>query len=127
MATAQLDSPAQAAILPNSSRFYHSLAFWTFLAVAVGVAWRSVRFFLQFPIWGDEAHICLNLLDRDYAGLERAGWLALERAGLTPEYFSVLSALDLSKPGDKATELIALTAARLGRARLIDNLRESEA
>src|ERR1700693_1733977 len=27
--------------------------------------------------------------DRDYAGLERAGWLALERAGLTPEYFSV--------------------------------------
>ena len=65
--------------------------------------------------------------DRDYAGLERAGWLALERAGLTPEYFSVLSALDLSKPGDKATELIALTAARLGRARLIDNLRESEA
>lgn len=65
--------------------------------------------------------------NRDYAGLERAGWLALERAGIKPEYFSILSAHDLSKPSAQATALIALAAARLGRARLIDNLRVSEA
>jgi pantoate--beta-alanine ligase len=65
--------------------------------------------------------------NRDYAGLERAGWLALERAGMKPEYFSILSAHDLSKPSAQATALIALAAARLGRARLIDNLRVSEA
>ncbi|HEY3808462.1 MAG TPA: pantoate--beta-alanine ligase [Steroidobacteraceae bacterium] len=65
--------------------------------------------------------------DRDYAALERAGWQGLERAGLQPEYFSILSALDLSAPAEsRAADLIALTAARLGRARLIDNLRVAE-
>jgi pantoate--beta-alanine ligase len=64
--------------------------------------------------------------NRDYQGLETAGRLALERAGLTPEYFSILSALDLSRPSADAPDLIALTAARLGQARLIDNLRVSE-
>src|SRR5437016_1562852 len=43
---------------------------WAFLAtVAVGVLWRSVRYLGQFPIWGDEAMLLLNLFERDYAGL----------------------------------------------------------
>lgn len=37
--------------------------------VAVGTVWRCLRYLLQFPIWGDEAFVCLNLLDRDYLGL----------------------------------------------------------
>jgi len=61
--------------------------------------------------------------NRDYAGLEHEGWRALERADMRPDYFSILSAHDLSKPGANGGELIVLTAARLGRARLIDNLR----
>jgi hypothetical protein len=37
----------------------------------LGVAWRVLRYFLQFPIWGDEAFVCLNFLDRDFIGLTR--------------------------------------------------------
>jgi hypothetical protein len=31
--------------------------------------WRTVRYLLQFPVWGDEAFICLNFLDRGYLAL----------------------------------------------------------
>ena len=37
--------------------------------IAVGLAWRALRYFEQFPIWGDEAMLLLNILERDYAGL----------------------------------------------------------
>ncbi len=37
--------------------------------IAVGVVGRLVRYFLVFPIWGDEAFVCLNLLHRDFIGL----------------------------------------------------------
>jgi hypothetical protein len=46
---------------------------WVRWAVAVtivaGLAWRVARFCEQFPIWGDEAMLLLNILERDYAGL----------------------------------------------------------
>jgi len=42
---------------------------WAVGLLAVGLAWRLLRYALQFPIWGDEAFICVNLLDRDYLGL----------------------------------------------------------
>jgi pantoate--beta-alanine ligase len=42
---------------------------------------------------------------------------------MRPDYFTILSALDLSKPDANSADLIVLAAARLGRARLIDNLR----
>jgi hypothetical protein len=50
---------------------------WTLLLLAVGLAERLVRYLLCFPIWGDEAFICLNLMDRDWAGL--AGRLRFEQ------------------------------------------------
>jgi hypothetical protein len=37
--------------------------------VLLGIVWRTARYLLQFPIWGDEAHICLNLIERDYVEL----------------------------------------------------------
>ena len=37
--------------------------------IALGVVGRLVRYFLQFPIWGDEAFVCFNLLDRDFSGM----------------------------------------------------------
>lgn len=55
--------------------------------------------------------------------VERAGWAALEAAGFIPEYFSVRRAADLAPPGAEETDRVVLAAARLGRARLIDNLR----
>src|SRR6516225_5249617 len=39
------------------------------LLLLLGISWRALRYFLQFPIWGDEAFVCLNLLDRDYLEL----------------------------------------------------------
>ena len=60
--------------------------------------------------------------DGDLAGIERSGFRELESAGFRPDYFSVRQATDLSAPAAGARELVVLTAARLGRARLIDNV-----
>jgi pantoate--beta-alanine ligase len=59
----------------------------------------------------------------DHAQLEREGGLMLERAGMGVDYFSIRNAADLSEPSAASADLVVLTAVRLGRARLIDNLR----
>lgn len=61
--------------------------------------------------------------DADYAGVERSGVEALQKAGMQPDYFAVRDAVDLGPPRSESPDLIVLTAARLGRARLIDNVR----
>jgi pantoate--beta-alanine ligase len=61
--------------------------------------------------------------DRDYLAVESAGWQALAVAGLRPDYFAVRDAGDLQPPRASSRELVVLTAARLSRTRLIDNLR----
>ncbi len=43
----------------------------TLALLALGVLWRLVRYLLRFPIWEDEAFICLNFLELDYLGLTR--------------------------------------------------------
>ena len=48
---------------------------------------------------------------------------ALAAAGFRVDYVSVRRAADLETPADGDPDLVALVAARLGRARLIDNLR----
>jgi pantoate--beta-alanine ligase len=59
-----------------------------------------------------------------HAGIENDARLALEGAGLILDYAVLRRAQDLSQPAPSETAgLIALIAARLGRARLIDNLR----
>jgi len=60
--------------------------------------------------------------DTDFTGIERAGFQALERAGFQSEYFSVRQAHDLSTATAAARHLVILTAARIGKARLIDNV-----
>ena len=60
--------------------------------------------------------------DKDFAAIERAGVEALARAGFRPDYFAVRRADDLTSPDATTKHLVVLTAARLGRARLIDNL-----
>jgi pantoate--beta-alanine ligase len=61
----------------------------------------------------------------DYPGIERTGIEALERAGLQPDYFAVRRAEDLGAAQPDTRHLVVLTAARLGKARLIDNLQVS--
>ena len=60
--------------------------------------------------------------DAQFASIERSGFQALENAGLRPDYFSVRRADDLTAPGPDTRALVVLAAARLGRARLIDNV-----
>jgi pantoate--beta-alanine ligase len=60
--------------------------------------------------------------DADFAGIERSGLQALESAGFRLDYFSVRDAADLAAPRPEMRELVVLAAARLGRARLIDNV-----
>lgn len=60
--------------------------------------------------------------ERDFAAIEAMGVRALEAAGLRPDYFAVRQSDDLTPPSPEATRLVVLTAARLGKARLIDNI-----
>ena len=60
--------------------------------------------------------------DVDFTGIERSGFQALERAGFRPDYFAVRQAADLSPATPAAHALVVLVAARLGKARLIDNV-----
>jgi pantoate--beta-alanine ligase len=60
--------------------------------------------------------------DADFASIERSGFETLERAGFRPDYFSVRRAQDLSSASTDSRALVVLAAARLSRARLIDNV-----
>lgn len=60
---------------------------------------------------------------RNFEALERAGFEALKNAGFKPDYFSIRDASNLAAPSPQSAEVVVLTAARIGRARLIDNLR----
>ena len=60
--------------------------------------------------------------EADYTSIERAGFVALESAGFRPDYFAVRQAADLTSPTPATRELVVLVAARLSRARLIDNV-----
>ncbi len=65
----------------------------------------------------------LNAGDSDFTGIERAGFRALEEAGMRPDYFAVRQAVDLSAAAVAARDLVVLAAARMSKARLIDNVR----
>ncbi len=59
---------------------------------------------------------------RDFAALERRGLQRLEADGFVPEYFAIRRAENLEVPDRDCDELVVLAAARLGKARLIDNV-----
>jgi pantoate--beta-alanine ligase len=59
---------------------------------------------------------------RDYARIESAGRAALDGAGFRTDYFSVRDARSLAPASPDTRSFVVLAAARLGKARLIDNL-----
>lgn len=71
----------------------------------------------------EQARVALERGSTDYAGLEKAGTDALQQAGFRADYFSIRDAATLQPPTDVSSDLVVLTAARIGRARLIDNVR----
>ena len=70
-----------------------------------------------------EAAENLRTSEMPVQAIEAAGMRKLTDAGFRPEYFSVRCSRDLSPPRDGDEELCILTAAWLGSARLIDNIK----
>jgi pantoate--beta-alanine ligase len=60
--------------------------------------------------------------DNEFASMERFGVQTLEGAGCRPDYFAIRQAEDLGPPRPQTRHLVVLTAAHLGKARLIDNI-----
>jgi pantoate--beta-alanine ligase len=60
--------------------------------------------------------------ERDFAAIENAELESIRRVGFRPDYFTVRDASTLLPPGSQSKHLVVLVAARLGKARLIDNL-----
>jgi pantoate--beta-alanine ligase len=63
----------------------------------------------------------------NFEALERAGFEALKSVGFRPDYFSIRDSSNLNAPSPQSSEVVILTAARIGRARLIDNIRATTA
>jgi pantoate--beta-alanine ligase len=70
----------------------------------------------------DRARRRLESGDTDVADIESEGLAALVKAGFRPDYFEVRMAGTLANPHGQNVDVVVLTAARLGRARLIDNV-----
>jgi pantoate--beta-alanine ligase len=69
-----------------------------------------------------QAVVALQSGLRDYPRIEGTGRAALDSAGFRTDYFSVRDARTLAQAQPDTRQFVVLTAARLGKARLIDNL-----
>jgi pantoate--beta-alanine ligase len=70
----------------------------------------------------DRARRRLESGETDLAAIEREGLESLAAAGFRPDYFEVRMAGTLAVPHGRNVDVVVLAAARLSRARLIDNL-----
>ena len=70
----------------------------------------------------DNARRRLENGDTDVMAIEEEGRETLTAAGFRVDYFAVRSADTLQPPHGRNLDVVVLTAARLGRARLIDNV-----
>ena len=70
-----------------------------------------------------EIRISLERGERGYGALEQAAVTNLTKTGFAVDYVSIRNALTLAAPSDEDREFVVLAAARLGRTRLIDNVR----
>lgn len=60
--------------------------------------------------------------DHDFAAIEIEAAQRLAEGGFEPDYVAIRSSVDLAPPEAHESDLVVLAAARLGKARLIDNL-----
>ncbi|HEY1900152.1 MAG TPA: pantoate--beta-alanine ligase [Steroidobacteraceae bacterium] len=81
---------------------------------------RGVAPLIHQQLQQARTRLLAGIADRE---VESQGLVALSAAGFRPDYFVVRDARDLQPALPHARELVVLVAARLGRARLIDNLR----
>ena len=52
-----------------AARWNRTILNWCWLFVGLGILIRLVRFLLRFPLWGDEASLAANLLNRSFLEL----------------------------------------------------------
>jgi pantoate--beta-alanine ligase len=71
----------------------------------------------------DSARKQIESGSRNFEALERSGFEALKSVGFRPDYFSIRDSSNLAAPSPQSSEVVILVAARIGRARLIDNVR----
>ncbi|MDY6947019.1 MAG: pantoate--beta-alanine ligase [Pseudomonadota bacterium] len=71
----------------------------------------------------ERARVAIESGSTAYASLEQAGTEALQKAGFRADYFAIRDANTLQMPSGDSLDLVIVTAARIGRARLIDNVR----
>lgn len=69
-----------------------------------------------------EVVLALRDGDKDFAALQQRGVKRLEEEGFLPDYVEVRHADTLAVPAATDSRLVVLGAARLGKARLIDNI-----
>lgn len=55
--------------LKAHGRLRRDIARFTIGLVLLNLLWRTVRYGLGFPIWGDEAFVAINFLGRDFSGM----------------------------------------------------------
>jgi 4-amino-4-deoxy-L-arabinose transferase-like glycosyltransferase len=93
---------------PETDAYFLLLRRLTLLLLAVGVLWRLLRYALRFPIWEDEAFICLNFLELDYLGLARE----LRNCQVAPLLFlwGELTSLRLFGPSELSMRLLPFLA-----------------
>ena len=89
----------------------------------LGEAERAVAPVIHATLLGAAARVDGG--ERDYPKLGAWGMEQLRTAGFKPDYFELRDAATLLEPAADTRELVILVAARLGKARLIDNLRVS--
>lgn len=68
------------------------------------------------------AHDAILVGQQSYQEIERNALLFLQESGFQPDYFNVCRTSDLKKADTDDVELVLLTAARLSKTRLIDNI-----
>jgi pantoate--beta-alanine ligase len=69
-----------------------------------------------------QAVAALRSGNREFAAIEGSGRAALDAAGFRTDYFAVRDSRTLAPARPDTRQFVVLTAARLGKARLIDNM-----
>ncbi len=87
--------------LPPIPVLMRNWRFWLIAALITGIAWRLLDYFLRFPIWGDEASLGMNIIQRNYLQLLQP----LGRVQVCPIGFLWLSKFMISVAGTSTLTL----------------------
>lgn len=73
--------------ITSTPRRRWSLTRWIIILVILNLAWRTLRYLLVFPMWGDEAFVAINFFNHTFADM----FLPLEHNQIVPVGFMCLN------------------------------------